>query len=458
MISDTDLLVLAYRLAVLTFSLGALIYALPIPLPGLKRWAPRLIVDSMLVVVIIVGFDALFGLADRIAQLAGGSWQYFNSWLAGGVTEFLAMKGLRIAVEAIPDPIGITDAILAILRPIDKLATTGLYFLGFIGGLGLLVHHYGRFLAALGAVLVAVPFRVSRAAGAWLISFSLVFTLGLQILPVFVSSISNPPTGSIIDDMAIRGIALARLNVTGWTGPLEGELHVVDFQSKEEYAIYLVDNGQALNDKGISVVSIPSRPDLVYELHYEGVIFYLVPYPVNQSDYKVRGGVWELGLESPYTVKGSDGLLIYTNGTVSSASDDGSKVEATISLTSGGYVEVRYADQCSVTVSSPGLERSEGSWEWRGVEGHFIRLVASSPGEYNIKVDYSCQPPSFKIRPSDYASWMEGAISFFNINFLEAYINYWFTIPFLYIAILSSASAGLARLIGGRERLPIKLF
>jgi hypothetical protein len=41
-----DLFEIALKLALLTFYLGALVYALPIPVRGLKRWGGVLIRDS----------------------------------------------------------------------------------------------------------------------------------------------------------------------------------------------------------------------------------------------------------------------------------------------------------------------------------------------------------------------------------------------------------------------------
>ena len=47
----------AFALSVLTYYLGVLIYAIPIPWYGIKRWAPLLIFDGLLAASLTLFFN-----------------------------------------------------------------------------------------------------------------------------------------------------------------------------------------------------------------------------------------------------------------------------------------------------------------------------------------------------------------------------------------------------------------
>ena len=456
--TPNDLLGLAYRLVVLTFDLGVLIYAMPVPIHGLKRWAPRLIQDSILAFILIAVFDFSFRASNTIAAMLGGSWQLLHTWISSGAAEFVAIKTVRFLLELAPDPTGVSDALAGLMRPLDRLATTALYFIGFIAGLAYLVETYGRYLAALGLVLYSAPFRVARAAGAWLFSFAIIFSAGLQVLPVLVVQLGGAPASPFLGEIAEKGIAIAEINVTGPGGPLWGELHVRDYDTGEEYAVYEVSNGSAL-ERGAGFVAIPSKPRIAYELEYMAVTLYLAPYPANASDYDVEGGIWRIGLYSPHAVYARPGILAYTDGRVLSVDGSSGGFEAVLSLDQGQYVAVRYADTCSVTVQAPGLEESGGEWYWRGVHGGLVRLVASESGNYTLQASFECgAEPGFSYETSPYDGRIDRYLSFVDLDFVRAFILYWFTIPLLYTAMLGSITTAVARLLGGRERLPVRIF
>ncbi len=453
-----DLLALAYRLVVLTFDLGVLIYALPVPVQGLKRWAPRLIQDSILAFLLIAIFDFSFRASNTIAAMLGGSWQLLHTWISSGAAEFIAIKTVRFLLELAPDPTGVSDALAGLMRPLDRLATTALYFIGFIAGLAYLVETYGRYLAALGLVLYSAPFRIARAAGAWLFSFAIVFSAGLQVLPVLVVQLGGTPASPFIGEIAEKGLAIAEINVTGPGGPLWGELHVTDYDTGEEYAVYEVSNGSAV-ERGVGFVAIPSKPRIAYELEYMAVTLYLAPYPANASDYDVEGGVWRIDLYSPHAVYARPGILAYTNGQVVSVNPTSDGFTATLSLGEGQYVAVRYADTCTAEVEAPGLEESSGEWYWRGVHGALVRYVAGESGNYTVQASLDCSSePDFSYETHSYGGSVDRYLSFLDLDFVRAFILYWFTIPLLYTAMLGSITTAIARLLGGRERLPVRIF
>jgi hypothetical protein len=455
---EVDYLILAYRLSVLTFYLGVLIYAMPIPWSGLKRWAPRLIWDAILSATLILASDIILEAVDRLTLLMGGSWDYLNTWITSGAAEFISMKTLAALIQSLPDPIGVLGGIKLLVKPVDRLATSALYFIGVIAGLAYLVKNYGALISALGLVLYAIPFRISRSAGAWLFSFTIIFTVGLQVLPVFVSSLAGPPQPFSPGEVAEKGVAPLQATVFSEGGGLDGELMVEDAISGEQYGVYEVNNGTVLDEMGNNIVMIPSIPPLIFKLNYMNVIFYLSPYPVNNSDYDIIGGIRRIELNSPYTIYGRKGLLSYTNGEIINVTVTSTEIDAIVWLHSGDYVAVRYINGCQITVNAPALQLvDQGEWTWRGESGKYRKYVAPENGTYNIEISYNCPPPKFTYQLSNYLGSVEKYLAFYNLNIIKAFILYWFTVPIIYLAVLTSATAGLARLLGGRERLPIRV-
>jgi len=457
-ITNIDYLILAYRIAMLTFYTGVLIYALPIPIRGLKRWAPTLIEDSIVAAILILILDVLFNIVNRLVQLAGGSWQYFNAWEASAVSFLLTLKGILALIESLPSPTGVLGGLKSAAYMLDRMVTSAVYFQGLILGLAWLVKHYAGPLASVGAILYALPFRVGRSAGAWLIAFSLVFSGGLQVLPVFVSTIGGP---SIVGPgtAAKYGVALANVTVTGPGGPLDGALRL-EKTDGSILALRPLRDGKPIGSLSRQGILIPSRIPVVYTYEYLGVYFNLTPYPTYPSNYTVQAGVWAINLSTPYAVVGGHGVLLYTDGNVVNVTLMQNSVTAKIELPPGGYIEERHASQCDAQISSEGAAYrvEDGSWSWAGIKGAYTRLIYDNGGEAVITYSWSCSnPPLPRLNFESYVTPLSIVGSFYTINFIKMFIVYFFTLPSLYLLMLYSLTHGLSRLLGGRERLFLRL-
>ncbi len=459
---QVDFLILAYRLALLTFYLGVLVYALPIPYSGLKRWAPVLIADSIISAILALSLYYIFDYLDELVQLIGGSWTFFYTWMGSVISVLTALKSIVIALYMAPDPLGIISGLKSIIAPFDKLVTSALYLQAFIFGIAYLVKEYGKLLAVIGVALYAVPFRIARNSGAWLIAFSLVFHGGLQALPVFVSTLQPQPSFPGIGQVTENGVALANLTVYSADNKslVTGLLHIYNYETGEELATYIVDNGTVQSESMGAFVTVPSKIDVYYVYEFMAVRFYMMPYPVSPGDYDAENGAWVLTLKSPHIVYSSLGILTYTNGEVIDDIIENNTVHATVGLGEGGYIEVREQDTCITLVNAPGLEGPyQGSWSWMGLEGYSKKFIAQSAGVYNITLTFQCQSlrkPS--LDSNDYVSFLAIMSSFMDLNLIEAFLLYYFTIPSLYILMLASTAYGVARLIGGRERFPIRII
>ncbi len=455
---EADALLIAYRLSILAFYIGVLIYALPIPIGGLKRWAPTLMGDAVLAAILSLAFFYILDASNYIAGILGGSWELFSAWYRDAFSAVVGIKTILITLYTIPDPTGISDAIASMLAPVDKAVTAALIFLASIGGLGELVVNYSPLLAAIGVGLYAVPFRLTRSAGAWLIAFALVFNAGLQVLPVFISTIADAPE-SPVNPPEIGNVVFAEVRVVdNYGNPIRGGILHVYNETWSEVAVYLVDSeGYAISSSGERTISLPDS-NIYIDLELNGILFPTYPSPITPDDYNQEGSTWSLEITAP-DILWSPGpyMIVYTTGYPYDAVISDTSAEFTVELYLNHYIEAAYPVGCSINLYSDELEASQYTMEWRGIDVEYYTLYPHSYGLYTVEA--YADPCNLDITPDvevkDY--WQPTDINFVDYNLLAAFILYYFTIPLLYIFLLFAATMGVARLLGGRDRLQVRV-
>jgi len=215
------LLLISSALGILTYVLGALIYALPIPIRGLKRWAPLLISDGILVFTLSMTFSLILWLMDYVYSVIGVSREslvkdiiliaksisrlymslmllkklislvsssYLLGKLGGNVIAVLfSLLGLAWPLQSVLlQPM--LDLILGMLR-LGVYLWTSLYILSKFGEL------LSPLMIAIGIVMLALPFRVGRLAGANLIGFSIsAYVVTPLVIPLVQLIISYNPS------------------------------------------------------------------------------------------------------------------------------------------------------------------------------------------------------------------------------------------------------------------------
>ncbi len=185
-------LLIAYYLSILTFYLGVLIYALPIPLMGLKKWGPRLITDAFFIAILTLSLNTIVNVADYIRVLAGGSWEFFLLHVKSTII-FRTMVVLLFSILSgflsrfLP---GVNRLISLVVNPI----LASLYANMLLYSIATVVHKGVWVLSSLGILLMAIPFRIARNAGAFLLSFALVFYIALPLYPSFYKILLYSPS------------------------------------------------------------------------------------------------------------------------------------------------------------------------------------------------------------------------------------------------------------------------
>ncbi|MFZ8792925.1 MAG: hypothetical protein ACO2O2_03415 [Acidilobaceae archaeon] len=448
------LAILAFKLAVLTFYIGVLVYALPVPLPIVKRWGPQLLWDGVSSVLLASLYAVLYAVSHRVALMLGGSWSLFNIWHSTSLGVAVNLKVLLATLTAIPEVARLSGPVYAIASPLDRAATLAILFLTTLAGIADLIYNYGLILVALGAVLYAIPFRIARGAGAWLIAFIIVFSVGLQVLPLFVSSFASKPE---VPESSI-GYRLLSVRVESSKGnPMAyGVLVVMDGRGEVKASYMIDDRGYArskhLNDNQILA---PVLEAYLY-VEFNGLMFPLIPRPLRVQELSHGEIVVARTVHATLTVNPL--ILVYSSRDFSVTSGDG-WMHITSYLGVGDFIEIRYPDYCTLSVVS-NQTMASGRWTWRGVSGVYLRLEAGSAGYHELVVYItSCDPlnlPSYE-GVQDYAEKLMDALRFIDVNLLKAFILYYLTIPTIYVFMLFLATAALARVLGGRDRVPVRV-
>lgn len=458
---ETDYLLVAYKLSILAFYTGVLLYALPIPWPPLKRWAPRLIVDGVFTMGITLLFYTLFEVSDYISRLLGGSWNLLYTWLGTSLTSLIDMKAFIFLVGSVAGQLPLVEALNVMLRPLNRVVDLGLFVMGWVGALTYIVHDFGKALAAIGVALLAVPFRISRGAGAWLLSFILVFNAGLQVLPSFLASLAEQPGGPDPSQLEEYGLAFAAIEVKGYNGtPVGGGVLHLTIDESDLHANQTIVGSRAYDDYFSYNIPVPSRVSTYYTLEVDDVRVNLKPYPARPEDYEVQGSLWHITLKTSYLVWIGNYTIAYTNGSLTGIGEANNTKILTVLLDPGEYISIRYPGSCSVNVtSSGGLNRQYYNWHWHGLDGVEVRLLAEDGGEYQvgIRVEECGEVNPVYGGTVNYFRLVSGMGAFMDSNLLTSILLYYSTIPLVYIFTLFSVTFGLARLLGGRERIPIRI-
>jgi hypothetical protein len=190
--SIADLLTVAQALSLLTYFIGTAIYALPIPLHGVKKWAPRLIADGIYSLVLITAYTIIVSATVELENEISGSWGYYEYWLQSTITQLsMLYQYLSLAyagLTSIPYFGKIINSIFPTWVFFSALSLA-LSYLSFLQLLSLFIYNDFEVLIALGILLIALPFRIGRVIGASFISSAIVFFIGLPYLPNFLENL-----------------------------------------------------------------------------------------------------------------------------------------------------------------------------------------------------------------------------------------------------------------------------
>jgi len=185
-----NLIIIAYYLSVLGYYLGVLIYMLPIPFYGLKKWAPQLMIDSVFSAILIFSYTLIMNVIKYFSSIIGADWNAFYLWSIKEIGMIAGtMTSLRLMGSALAS-MNLKFVSSSLISPLISSLTYLLIFFITLVTLLTALRMYAPVLIAIGLLLHAVPFRLSRSAGAMIIATVIIFTIAAPLMPAFISSIT----------------------------------------------------------------------------------------------------------------------------------------------------------------------------------------------------------------------------------------------------------------------------
>ena len=470
-LSENEILLIALALAVLSYHLGILLLSMPIPFSSIKRWGPVLMRDSLYAGVLIFSSNIILSIVPYFQGLLGCSWHNFDVWIMGRTSWLVGWKTSVTAILGAFSRVTGGYFLYILVNPFLKMINYALTTMYSILSLSIILRTYYAKLIILGILFISVPFRLTRNTGAYFIAFSIVFMVGLQLLPSFVSSFStgninsSPPNGNIV----FGAINIKTLDKKSICYPV-----VKGFDNNDNPLFLYKGDSKGMVNTGFPDRGLPRNTSYNVILDYMGITSVLEPTPVIPSrDYVQEPGGWPnngvfitlkspLIIDEPYCY-----FIVYRSGGVSVNSliiqgDSGHLIVQ--SSAPNSYIEFRYIIGGSVVFSVYPynlIHIVNGTWSWRGLKGYWNRILV--PVNQSVLIIYSFNnggepvPPVVKekgyLGKTGFSPWMDFT------RMASSILMSWIVLPAVYLFMLGSVSAALAYLIGGsREKLPFKVW
>ncbi len=237
MVLILEILAISAALSMLTYVMGTLIYALPLHFYGIKKWAPILISDAILTFTLTSSFFLILWMLDKFYDYLGIDRSesvesilkidkglastyitldylsrvmktVFNKFPLGKLLEaiYVAYSRVRVFTDIFTRPF--LDMFLSSLR-LAVYSWTALYILARISELLL-----PAFLS-LGILLMSVPFKITRSAGALLFSLGVVlYVMTPLVVPFLKFFIAMAPTlANFLEWITSNALQLTPYNV-----------------------------------------------------------------------------------------------------------------------------------------------------------------------------------------------------------------------------------------------------
>lgn len=441
------LLTIAFYLSVLTYYIGTLIYMLPIPFYGLKKWAPQLMIDGIFSAILVFSYSVLIWLIDGFSTIVGADWSRFNAWFT---EQFLTLSGFIVTLKTIGvglSSLGLNFLANSFISPMISTLTYLLIFLSTFYILVLSILYLAPVLLAVGLVLHSVPFRLTRGGGATLISIVLVFSICSPLMPHFVEVFSNTQ----VHTKFRYGYVLTEIYVYDALGnPVPHYVYEIYSNNSELLARYSADASGLVNasciEKGVPSVGFTARVSIA-GYFYETTVASVNPFKID----KLIHNLMNLIVFKPLRAVA---LFNYDSYTVFSYGLD----HLSLSIRSTTTVDIIVISLREDVVETyvDGVKQNPNEiyeYTWRDIRFR-TRKYAVSPGIHHVYIaiqgDYLPQPSSIDevyyardtlgISLNDLSSLIQ-PVSILVFRFLIA--------PVVFISILLSTSLALSRLLGG---------
>lgn len=443
-----ELLSLAYALSLLTYSLGAILFGSPLPIRSVKRWGVLMMYDGLASAVLVSVYSLLLKLGDYLLGVVGASWPFFMSWLTGRtatlVASYLAIQSLAAALK-----VSGGDVLLELLRHVGSLIATSLTAIKMVYLISAIAFSLRDKILAIGILLYTLPMRVGKGVGAAMISLSIVYYIGLPLMPVFAQVFEAPP----VPIAGGRYGAVSGTVVDALDRPLPYAVVKLYKDSRDPIVVVLGDpEGRFYAGPPQDLLASGER--LKVEVVFMGYIL--------EADPQVVEVPWSgrLKINNVLYLGGGFALLVVGIVQLSALNVSQGSVELKLTAldpqTTLSPVKLKAVRLDWFTVDDSAADCRWSSFSWGGLEFEECHLALGA-GEHRISVGYSgayLQRPEVEERRYGNAG---DVLEYINMVQTAAvsYLYSYLLLPSAYLVILSASSYALSRFLGGGLRLRV---
>jgi hypothetical protein len=402
--------------------------------------------DGIASAILVSAYGLVIKLGDHLLSIVGADWGNFTIWLTSRTGVLASMYLLLQSLGTVLKASG-AEVLLEILKHAGALLATALTAIKTVYIISMVIYSLRDKILSIGVLLYSLPFRVGRSVGATLIAASLIYYIGLPLMPAFATIFEAPPVA-----MPSSGLGSIRGRVVDSLGnPLPNAVVELYGSGAVEPDVVVV-----ADTSGRFYVGPP------YDVMTEGtaftssVVFMGYRFTPDPSYLKVP---WEGSLRVYNLVYAGQGLAlsligVFYVGNVSRVGDglllDMEVLSETASVT---ILKLSAVNVSSIAVNGEDLQCSWGEFTWAGitVEECFVNL---NRGTYTIELKYlGTEYPRPAITEKHYvgtADVLDYLISLQTIAI--SYVYSYLLLPAAYLTILSASTYALSKFLGGGMR------
>lgn len=443
-----ELLSLAYALSLLTYSLGAILFGSPVPIRSVKKWGVLMMYDGLASAVLVSVYSLLLKLGDYLLEVLGASWPFFMAWLTGRtatlVTSYLAIQSLATALK-----ISGADILLELLKHVGGLVATSLTAIKMVYLISAIVYILRDKILALGILLYTLPMRVGKSVGAAMIALSIIYYIGLPLMPVFAQVFETPPVPIAGD----RYGAVSGTVVDVWSRPAPYAVVKLYKDSRDPAVVVLGDaEGRFYVGPPHDLLALGER--FKVEVVFMGYVL--------ETDPPMVEVPWSGRLKVNNVLYAGRGLALMVTGIVQLSTPNLStglvELKLTVLDSKATLVLVKLK---SVRIDGFSMNGSRVSCPWSSFSWGGLELeecyTALDVGEHEVSVSYSeGHLPRPDVEERRYTS-VGDAMEYLSLAQTTAvsYLYSYLLLPSAYLVILSVSSYALSKFLGGGLRLRI---
>ncbi len=450
-----DILVLASSLALLSYVIGIIVYALPVPYRPVKKLGMALIIDAIAAMILITIYNVFIYLGNFTLNLLNLTWSDFYNWLVARTATLISVfAGISYLMSMIKlSQYSFLTSPLNLVLTYVSLALSALKVVYF---LSTLIFKFRKELLLLGILLYSLPFRIGKGVGAFLIACSLILFVGFPLMPAFVHYFE----GNIVSSGSF-GLTTIKGRVTDALGnPLPYSMLLVYLKGVKLNSIpsaTIITDSKGLFVLGDGKDIIPKNTTLYFGIEYLGYRF--IPQPTKIT---VNNVLCHVTLRvKPLIYSSGVALLIPFNyialrKVISSNLIDLTIIPLGALSTTVKLTLIKYSDSSlyRLIVNDKNYNCIWSNITWRGIKLNIcnINIKLNQPNkEINIIIFHSLSQPK-KPSVSTKRLLLFNNIASLIASYISLGVSLLYSLVFLpgvYVSFLLAMSAALSRILGG---------